>query len=179
MAVLKMMTVEWPNLHAEFDTTIWIVTQGRGKSTQELARSTTLKAAYEDALELLAEEGATDEDGEDGDGTEQETGEAEEEDSEEDEGRSVVKRRYKRAYKPFKAKCGDELSILITRHVASTEKDEDGRVRTDPAKLKRFAIANDCWMPEYASLNVGMQRMNVANRLRAKVKKGYDIVWAK
>lgn len=93
----------------------------------------------------------------------------------ESEGRSVVKRTYKQRYRPFKSTCGDELAQLVAGHLKV--KTEDG-VRIDTDRLRKFATANDCWQPGYSNLNVGMQRMNVVNRLRAKVKKGHDIVWA-
>lgn len=99
----------------------------------------------------------------------------EQNDEEPSEGRSVVKRTYKTRYKPFKSTCGDELAALVRRHLEV--KTEDG-LRIDPVKLRTFAAANDCWQDRYDSLNVGMRRMNVVNRLRAKVKKGHDIVWA-
>ena len=96
-------------------------------------------------------------------------------DEEPSEGRSVVKRAYKTRYKPFKSTCGDELAALVRRHLEV--KTEEG-LRIDPVKLRTFAVANDCWQDRYNQLNVGMRRMNVVNRLRAKVKKGHDIVWA-
>lgn len=105
---------------------------------------------------------------------EDEDGEDEDEDGE--QSRSVVKRKYKTKYKPFKAKCGDELSLQITKHL--TVKDEDGKPCIDQDKLVRFAKANECWDPAYRNVNGGMRRMNVANRLRAKVRKGYKVVWA-
>lgn len=105
-----------------------------------------------------------------------EDGDENEDEDEESEGKSVVKRVYKQRYRPFKQRCGDELAVLITNHV-STE-GEDGEMRIDPVKLKRFAKHNDCWVDSYAFLNVGMQRMNVRNRLAAKVRRdGHEIVW--
>lgn len=101
--------------------------------------------------------------------------EPEAEEEEESEGRSVVKKSYKRRYRPFKSTCGDELAQLVRAHLEV--KTEDGK-RIDPDKLRTFAVANDCWRSEYLNLNVGMRRMNVVNRLRAKVAKGHDIVWA-
>jgi len=57
--------------------------------------------------------------------------------------------------------------------------DESGDRRIDLTKLRRFALANDCWNPEYMKLNPGMQRMNVVNRLRAKVRRdAYEVKWA-
>jgi hypothetical protein len=115
----------------------------------------------------VATDEISDDDGED---------EAEVEDEpESDEGASVVKRKYKTRYRPFKMTCGDDLAKLISDHVSS--EGDDGEVRIDRVKLRRFALVNGVWDPKYAHLNIGMQRMNVANRLRAKVRKGHEIVW--
>jgi hypothetical protein len=81
--------------------------------------------------------------------------------------RSVIRPERKKEFRP------SDLSVQLTKAVT----DEKGR--TDPAKLKAFAIANGLWKPEYARLNVGMQRMNVGTRLRAIHKKGGAIVWPK
>lgn len=117
---------------------------------------------------------------EDGEGEAPEV-DAEEDGEESDEGKSKVKKKYKKAYRPTKNKNGDELSFLITEHVA--ERDTDGSVvtpvRTDEDRLKKFATANGVWQAGYANLNVGMRRMNIGNRLRAKVKGGHEIIWAK
>lgn len=50
----------------------------------------------------------------------------------------------------------------------------------DDAQLKSFATANDCWQDKYLELpNNGLRRMNVMNRLRAKLKKDpkYKVKW--
>jgi hypothetical protein len=47
------------------------------------------------------------------------------------------------------------------------------------AEFKKFAIANHVWNDKYDALNPGLQRMNCVNRLRAQVKKGYEIKWPK
>ena len=89
--------------------------------------------------------------------------------------RSIVKKSYKRAYKPFHQTCGDDFAGLLRQHLEIVT--EEGK-RIDPDRLERFAKANDCWVPGYANLNVGQRRMNVGNRLRAKVAKGHEVVWA-
>lgn len=95
----------------------------------------------------------------------------EDEESDADQSKSGVKQKYKQLYKPTKGRCGDELGEQITAHVL----DQDGKVSL--TKLRRFAKANDCWVEAYASIpsrsgawNGGMARMNVANRLRAKLR---------
>jgi hypothetical protein len=41
-------------------------------------------------------------------------------------------------------------------------------------------VANGCWDDKYGKLpNVGLVRMNVINRLRAKIRKGYEVKWPK
>lgn len=96
-----------------------------------------------------------------------------EDEEEEDEGRSVVKRQYKQRYRPFKDTCGDEVSKLISDHVF-----DDDKKQIDPVKLKRFAQANGVWDSRYDHLNVGMQRMNVANKLRGRIRReDYEIKW--
>jgi hypothetical protein len=133
---------------------------------------------YEDEDEAIYDE---EDEGDDGLADGPEEAEADDEEGDEENGKSVVKKTYKRKYRPTKNKNGDEISFLITEHVA--ERGEDGEilkpVRTDEEHLKRFAIANGVWNPDYAHLNVGMRRMNIGNRLRAKVKKDHEIVWAK
>lgn len=97
---------------------------------------------------------------------------------EQDEGKSIIKSKYKTKYRPWKMTCGDDLAQQLSKHLKVKDED-DGKMRVDAAKLKRFALANDCWDPKYAHLNVGMRRLNVANRLRAKIRKdGYKIVWS-
>lgn len=102
-------------------------------------------------------------------------GEAEE--AEEGEGKSIVKRKYKEKYRPFKMTCGDELVALTKKHLLRDN--EEGDTNISPVKLKKFAQANGCWDPRYATMNIGMQRMNIGNRLRAKVRRDkHQIVWA-
>lgn len=47
----------------------------------------------------------------------------------------------------------------------------------DRAKLRKFAQANGVWDDKYAALSNGLARMNIVNRLRGKVKKGYAVKW--
>ena len=45
-------------------------------------------------------------------------------------------------------------------------------------KLAAFAKANGCWDDKYDKLpNPGLIRMNVLNRLRAKIRKGHKVIW--
>lgn len=48
----------------------------------------------------------------------------------------------------------------------------------DRPQLVTFAKANGCWDDKYSKLpNPGLVRMNVINRLRAKVRKGHKVIW--
>ena len=52
-------------------------------------------------------------------------------------------------------------------------KGEDGKV--DPDKLAKVAKANKVDLDKYSHLNIGMQRMNVGNRLRGMHNKGEKV----
>lgn len=119
--------------------------------------------------------------------------ELETDDSDADQSKSIVKAKYKAKYKPTKDKCGDELSFRIHDHVS--REDDAGELKVNLDLLRNFAKANECWVPAYASLrsrtgawNAGMARMNIANRLRARLRRiakeqgrpfniDKDIVW--
>lgn len=96
-----------------------------------------------------------------------------------EEGKSIVKHKYRKLYRPNHNTNGDELAQLMREHLEYV--DESDETKIDADLLKRFAQANECWVPAYSKLNVGQQRMNVGNRLRAKVRKDpdYKIKWAK
>lgn len=161
------------------------------KLTGHPAKKKAVKAATpKKARASKDEDGEEDEEGDEEEGDEEEAVEElePEDDSEADQGKSLVKSKYKKLYKPHKDKCGDDLSERLNAHVSV--KTEDG-LRIDLKKLRKFAEANDCWVPAYASLksrtggwNAGMARMNVANRLRGKIRQAkkageeYEIVWA-
>lgn len=91
------------------------------------------------------------------------------------EGKGMIKAKYKKVYKPFKMTNGDDLNQLLAEHLKY--KDPDGKMRVNQTKLVKFAKANDCWVDGYKHLNVGQQRLNVGNRLRAKIKKGHVVSW--
>lgn len=155
----------------------------RGKVIGEGAR---LNDAFEDALDAISKPAKSAKPLadriDDGEATDTELAEVAEEkaaegddEEEADEGKSVVKKRYKSAYRPFRSTCGDELAQLVTKHLQV--KTEDG-VRMDRAKLVRFAKANGVWEDGYKHLNNGLARMAVLNRIRAKVRReSYEIAW--
>ena len=98
------------------------------------------------------------------------------EDDDEKKSSSIVKSKYKERYKPTDMTCGDDLSGRLRKHLVVYA--ADGKTQTiDRQKLIKFAKANGVWDPRYLDLNSGMVRMNVANRLRAKVRKGHVVLW--
>lgn len=102
-------------------------------------------------------------------------GEDADEDGEEKPSKSIIKRKYRERYKPHDMTCGDNWAAKFSDAV--TMLDDAGELKISPALLRDFAKANDCWVPAYRSLNVGMQRMNIGNRLRAKIRKGHEPVF--
>lgn len=143
-------------------------------------------AAKTKALRKQIEEDETDEDAESDEdnaladmGDEAAAEDVEEE--EEKESHSIVPPKYRARYKPFKDTNGDGLSEQIKAHVSS--ENDAGEVRLSFSKLRRFAEANGCWSNDYSHLNHGQMKMNVTNRLRAKIRqakadgKEYEIQW--
>ena len=129
------------------------------------AKTTKKKVAVQVRGKSVDQEMEFDEDGEPVEG----------DDEDAPEGKSMIKSKYKKIYKPFKMTNGDDLNVLLAEHLKY--KDEDGQMRVNPAKLVKFAKANDCWVDGYKNLNIGQQRLNVGNRLRAKIKKGWAVLW--
>lgn len=82
---------------------------------------------------------------------------------------------------PLAAKHTSSPSVKALERAPTSDDIVDqikSRIGMDAAKLKAFAVANGCWDDKYETLpNVGLRRMNVVNRLRAKVRKGYQVVW--
>lgn len=81
--------------------------------------------------------------------------------------KSVVKSRYRELYRPFNHTNGDDVGKRLTAAVINS----DGSINRD--KLRKVAELNGVWNGRYEDNNVGMARMNVGNRLRAKVRKGH------
>lgn len=106
------------------------------------------------------------------------------EDEEEPETRSIVKSKYRERYRPHKMTNGDSIAKRVHAEFM-TKKDEDTKKpRLDFDKFVKFAKDNGCWVESYRSLknrhgdrNNGLIRMNVINRLRAKVRNKEEIIW--
>lgn len=92
--------------------------------------------------------------------------------------RSIVKKSYKLAYKPLKNTCGDEFARLMEQAVKVPVEEGSKHLVVDVERLVKLAKVNKVWRPEYSNLNVGQQRMNIGNRLRAMAKRDEAIVWA-
>lgn len=198
MRAWQMIVREYPNLkvgqpYVKDGNYVWEI-ELRGKVVGEGGR---LNDAFEDALDAISKpaKGKATKEEDDGDETDREESDeaevedeaegatafdklmnAEDDEDEEDNGKSMVKKRYKRAYRPHKMTCGDEISSLLTAHVRV--KTEDGW-RVDRKKLVRFAKANGVWDERYDLLNIGSIRMNIGNRIRGLINKNpdYQIVW--
>lgn len=83
---------------------------------------------------------------------------------------SVVPAKYRDRY-AADGSCGDALSARLRKHLST----DDGAI--DLKALKRLAEANGAWQPRYATLNPGMQRLCVGNRLRALGRHGTKVKW--
>jgi hypothetical protein len=87
---------------------------------------------------------------------------------------SVVPAKYRRQYAKHDESCGDTIAKESKAYL--TVDTEDGP-KLNLELLVRWAEANGCWVESYSKLNPGMQRMNVVNRLRAKIRKGHVVAW--
>jgi hypothetical protein len=84
---------------------------------------------------------------------------------------SVVPAKYRQHYQD--GSCGDRLAVRLRRHLETA----DGTIDLD--KLRALAVANAVWTDRYASLNPGMQRLCIGNRLRALARKGGKLKWGR
>jgi len=83
--------------------------------------------------------------------------------------RRVIKPEFRARYGKAGNK-GDETATKLADHIKG-----DGDAR---AKLKALAEANGLWSDKWATLNVGLVRMNLGNRLRG-ARKGQVLQWAR
>jgi hypothetical protein len=96
--------------------------------------------------------------------------------------RSVVKTKYREKYKKNgDFSCGDTIATELALYVGVMR---GNRREVDVDKLKEVAVANGVWDEKYARLNVGMQRMNIGNRLRTRHEAGDQVdiggaIWQK
>lgn len=100
------------------------------------------------------------------------------EEGDEEEGKSIVTHKYRTRYKPHKSTCGDALAQQVRKEFMTNKDPDTKKMSIDWPKFVRFAKANDCWSPSYATINHGLARMSVVNRLRARVRKKHEVIWA-
>lgn len=82
---------------------------------------------------------------------------------------SIIPKKYVDRYKKTGMSCGDILAEEIRLFIMVID---HGRPHIDSTKLRQLADDNGVWQDRYASLNLGMQRMNIGNRIRAKYNNG-------
>lgn len=141
------------------------------KRVRKPAKAKRSSAPLDDDGEPLDDD--IDADEEEGD----EDGEDEEAEEGEGEGKSVVKPKYRAKYKPHRHTCGDAITRRIAAEFMTKIDPDNKKPKFDWARFVRFAKENELWVGAYASLNHGLARMNVANRLRAKIRKEIEINW--
>lgn len=86
---------------------------------------------------------------------------------------NVVPLQYKRQYGAAQ-NCGDEMAQALADHVRVPNEDGKGD-HIDLDILAEVATANGVDLSKWAHLNVGMQRMNLSNVLRGKLKRGEKV----
>lgn len=101
------------------------------------------------------------------------------EDEEESSGSSkcgVMAKNYHDEYSsnPHGPGCGDSVDIEM-RNAIMVLFEGDKTPRVDRAELRK--IGEDCglWKPSWEGLNVGMQRMNLANRIRGLLRNNPEV----
>lgn len=95
-----------------------------------------------------------------------------------EDGNSVIKAKYKNKYRPHKMTCGDALSKQVRAEFMTIKDPDTKKLKLDWVKFRQFAKNNGCWSEDYSKLNKGMRRMNIVNRLRAKIADGHETIWA-
>jgi hypothetical protein len=156
---------------AALETALRELNGGAAPKRARKAKAPKSRPSHEDDA---GDEGEFDDDAE-GDEDGEDEGEAE--GDEKGEGKSVVKRKYRTKYRPYKHTCGDSLTQQIAKEFMTKADPDSKKPKFDWARFVRFAKENDCWVGAYAQLNHGLARMNVANRLRAKIRKEVEINW--
>lgn len=73
----------------------------------------------------------------------------------------------KYSHNPHGPGSGDLLDVALRD---SFVQKIEGKVKVNVLALRETGMANRVWNPSWESLNPGMQRMNLANRLRARLR---------
>ncbi len=84
-------------------------------------------------------------------------------------GQSMIKQRYRECYED--GSCGDALARKLRKYLEPN----DGTI--DLARLQQLAERNDAGASRCASLNPGLTRVVVADRLRKLVRAGSSFDW--
>lgn len=86
---------------------------------------------------------------------------------------NVIKPQYRPAYKVSNG-CGDNIQKELAAEFL-VEHPETKEPVLDVKRFKAWAKGYDVWQPKYESLNPGMQRMNVGNRIRGLIRNGATV----
>ena len=76
---------------------------------------------------------------------------------------------YRQTYRANNDSCGDDIASTLT------EATVNGEGKVSIPNLYAIAADNDIDPAKYEHLNNGMQRMNIGNRLRGRLRKGLDV----
>lgn len=71
---------------------------------------------------------------------------------------------------------GDQLDVALREAIMSVQGPKGGKSIVIMDNLVKIAKTHGVWNDRYESLNPGMARMNVSNRLRAMVRAGESVV---
>ena len=94
---------------------------------------------------------------------------AEDDKPEAEEGKNIIGSKYRDAYGKD-GHNGDDIAKALKAYLV------DDKNKIDLEKMAEVAEANGVDMTKYANLNIGLQRMNLGNRLRGINGKGNDVV---
>ena len=77
------------------------------------------------------------------------------------------------SHNPHGPGCGDQIDIEM-RNAITIFDGKNGRV--DPTALQAIGESLGLWKPTWEALNIGMRRMNLANRIRGYLRNNPDAV---
>lgn len=183
---VRMIVLEYPQLTVKQDRKDYVWTISMRRDVLATASVGKLDEAWDEAFDILSGDDGEPDEGAEAEAWEKEqrnerrknamadTQEEEDSDEDDDSGKSIIKRRYKTLYRPHHMTNGDEIAEQLSKVLKV--KGDDGRMRIDPDKLETFARNNGLWDERYAMLNMGQRRMDVGNKLRAKLRKNPEFV---
>lgn len=86
--------------------------------------------------------------------------------------KSVVKDKYRQKYKANGYHCGDEIAEELRLYVCQMV---GNRLAVIAEKLREVAEKNLVWETRYEALNMGLRRMAIGNKLRARLEAGEPV----